>query len=75
MLGDLENELRENRRKSLLSAAFIEQISTKIIIAFAKRQMDYTYETQFGKNMELQKRCELQIQKELAELAAYEYQK
>lgn len=67
--------LRENRKKLLKGTAITEELNKQFVSAFARRRVDYDRETRFGADLTKQKDWESQIQKELAELSDFAYDK
>jgi hypothetical protein len=68
-------ELRENRKKILGGSQFINELNSKIMKEFSKRRVAYDTETKSGSELEIQKRWEIQIQKELDELKEFSSEK
>lgn len=67
--------LKENRKQIAKGTAIAETLNKQIMAAFARRRLDYDRETNFGANAVKQKEWEQQVQKELAALADYAYDK
>lgn len=67
--------LKENRKKIAKGTTITEQLNMKFITDFAKRRIDYDRESVFGADELKQKNWESQVQKELAKLADYAYDK
>ncbi len=67
--------LKENKRKIAKGTAIIQQLNEQFISEFAQRRIYYDRKTKFGSDETKQKDWELQIQKELTELANYSYDK
>ena len=67
--------LHDNRRKIISGSNFIEDLDQKSIADFSKRRIAYDRETKFGTDIEKQKEWEIQIQKELADLSGFAYNK
>ncbi|WP_205313894.1 hypothetical protein [Pedobacter nanyangensis] len=60
--------LRENRKKIIMGTQIAEELNQNIMAEFSKRRMDYIRETDYGKNEIKQKEWEALIQKEIAAL-------
>lgn len=60
--------LRENRKKIIMGTQIAEELNQNIMAEFSKRRMDYSRETDYGKNELKQKEWEALIQKEIAAL-------
>lgn len=67
--------LKENRKKIAKGTIIAEELNNKFITGFAKRRIDYDRETKFGSDELKQKEWETKINKELAELSDYAYDK
>ena len=67
----LRKDLRDNRKKLLKGTDFIKELSAKSMADFAKRQIEYNSDTQFGTNKMAQERWEQQIQLELNQLKEF----
>jgi hypothetical protein len=67
--------LKENKRKIAKGIAIAQQLNEQFMSEFAQRRIYYDTETKFGIDETKQKDWELQIQKELTELANYAYDK
>lgn len=67
--------LKENKKKVSKNTALVNEINSYIISEFSKRRIDYDRETKFGIDKIEQEKWELQIQKELTQLADYAYDK
>lgn len=65
--------LRENRKKLLKGTGITEVLNKSFVSAFAQRRVDYDRETRFGTDAARQREWELRIQKELAELSDFAY--
>ena len=64
-------DLKDNRKKLLKGTDFIKDLNSKNMTDFAKRQIEYNDDTQFGTNRVMQERWEQQIQLELNQLKAF----
>jgi hypothetical protein len=58
-------DLKENRKKLAKGTEFVKELSTKAMTDFAKREVEYVSETQFGTNPVMQERWEGIIKMEL----------
>ena len=67
--------LRENRKKLLKSTAIAEDLNNEIMTAYALRRGQYTQETNAANYSDKQKEWQMQIAKELEELADFAYEK
>lgn len=67
--------LRSHRKKLIYGMQVVEELNTEIVTDFTKRRIKYDTETKFGSDKILQKEWEMQIQKELKDLAAFAYDK
>jgi hypothetical protein len=66
-------ELRENRKQFLKGLAFVQEINSKITADLSRRRLQYESETRSGRDGEKQSLWEQQIQKELDDLAEFDY--
>jgi hypothetical protein len=64
-------DLSANRKKLLKGTDFVKELSTKAMTDFAKRQVDYVSDTQFGTNPVMQERWEGIIKMELDSLKEF----
>ncbi|GAB3969603.1 hypothetical protein GCM10028806_16120 [Spirosoma terrae] len=67
----LRRELKAYAKKPRLKARFLEKLNADTMAALAKRRIVYDEETNYGADALAQKRWELIIQNELAELDRY----
>jgi hypothetical protein len=67
--------LRENRKKIAKGTKIAEELNNQFVADFARRRIDYDRETKFGSDELKQKEWESKINKELAELSDYAYDK
>jgi hypothetical protein len=68
-------QLVDNKNKILKGISFAEKLNSEILSDFSKRRVKYDKETDYGRNLVIQKEWQLQIQKELIELDDYSYEK
>ena len=66
--------LRENRKKLGKGLAIAEELNEQVVTELAKRRLNYINETKNGTDATKQKEWEVQIEKELNELAKYSYE-
>jgi hypothetical protein len=64
-------DLKENRKKLAKGTEFVKELSTKAMTDFAKREVDYVSDTQFGTNPVMQERWEGIIRMELDALKEF----
>lgn len=67
--------LKENRKQFLKGTDIAKTLNSQYMSEFAKRRVAYDGQTKFGREEAAQKQWEAQIQKELAELSDYAYEK
>jgi hypothetical protein len=69
----MRKALRENRSQFLKNGNLVTDLNNQFMAAFANRRVAYDSETRFGTNAVMQEAWETQIQKELAALADFSY--
>jgi len=67
----LRKQLQINIRKVTIKPDYVDKLNAEIMAAMAKRHVQYDLETKYGVDALEQKRWELTIQRELAELEEY----
>jgi hypothetical protein len=64
-------DLKENRKKLAKGTEFVKELSTKAMTDFAKRQVDFVSDAQFGTNPVMQEQWEGIIEMELDALEEF----
>lgn len=71
----IRKALRENRKQFFKNGHVVNDLNNQYMSLFAKRRVDYDADTKFGTDEAKQQAWEVQIQKELAALQGYAYDK
>lgn len=67
--------LRENRKRIMSGTQFVKELNSRMMTEFSKRRVSYDAETKTGSQLQMQKKWEIQIQKELDELKEFSIEK
>jgi hypothetical protein len=67
--------LKENRKQLVKGSKYVDGLNAHYMSEVSKRRLAYDSATNYAANAVIQKEWELQIQKELADLEAYAYDK